>query len=48
MSNLLAELKKLKQQFKPKLKTRFVMTESEITDEPNVIWVLFDLKTSMK
>ena len=41
--SLLERIKKLEQIVKPKMKVKMVKAKSEITDEPNVIWVLINL-----
>ncbi len=37
------KLKKLMAARKPKAKLKFVMNEKDITDEPNIVWVLFQI-----
>lgn len=38
---LKSDIQKLKKLYKPKSILRFIYDESEITEEPNVIWVIF-------
>ena len=37
------DIKKLKEILRPKRTIKFVLSQSEITDDPNIIWVLFKL-----
>jgi hypothetical protein len=40
--SLKTDIQKLKALHKPKKILRFVFSEAEITNEPNVVWVLFE------
>ncbi len=41
--SIAARLSKLEKALKPRLTFRYVTRESDITNEPNVIWVLINL-----
>lgn len=42
--SLQSDIKLLKSFIKPKRTLKFVMSQDEVTDEPEVIWVVFTLK----
>lgn len=41
--NLKAKIAKLQKILRPKRKIRIIMSEDDITDEENVIWVIFKI-----
>jgi hypothetical protein len=41
--SLKRRIEALEEKFKPKPQIRFILSVDEMTDEPGVIWVLFEL-----